>query len=62
MLVARPAGVYHGHLIKGMVWLTSPKPATHFRQSRDNLANGPMGSWRFRTGPDHERMEVRCDC
>lgn len=44
MLVARPAGVYHSHAFKGLIWLTSPEPGTQVRQPRDNLANGPMGS------------------
>jgi hypothetical protein len=59
VLVVRPTGVYYPRRVKSLVCLTAPFMVTRLRQSQGNLANGPMGDWRLRTGPDHKRIGVR---
>jgi hypothetical protein len=51
-LVVRPTGVYQSFPVKGFDWLTAPFIATRFRQSRPDLANGPMERWSAHTGPE----------
>jgi hypothetical protein len=53
VLVVRPTGMYHSYLANDLVCLTAPLIETRFRQSQDNLANGPMERANAHTGPDH---------
>lgn len=58
-LVVRPTGVYYPFPANGLVCLTAPFSATRFRQSQDNLANGPTRDCRPNIGPNHKRKGVR---
>lgn len=59
-VVARPAGVYAFSQVKHLDCLAYPFATTGISQPRLRLASGPMGDCSLRTGPNRQRMEVRC--
>lgn len=59
VLVVRPTGVYQSIQVNDLDCLTATFLATRFRQSQDNLANGPMWDCRPNIDPHHKRIGVR---